>query len=171
VSAVDRGTFLKLAGSFGAGICIAVALPLGTKPADLIAQAAEEPGASFAPNAWIRVAPDETVTIMVSKSEMGQGITTGFCTIVADELDMPFANVRYAFAPAAPAYIDAYFGDQTTGGSTSTPDDWMPLRQASIRHHASPRTASSRIRPRAGPRRTGASRWSRPRSTFPRTSR
>jgi isoquinoline 1-oxidoreductase beta subunit len=130
MSAVDRGTFLKLAGSFGAGICIAVALPLGTKPADLIAQAAEEPGASFAPNAWIRVAPDDSVTVMVSKSEMGQGITTGFCTIVADELDIPFANVRYAFAPAAPAYIDAYFGDQTTGGSTSTPDDWMPLRQA-----------------------------------------
>ena len=132
MSVLDRGHFLKIAGGFGAGLCIAIALPLGTKPADLIAQAADEHGASeaFAPNAWIRIAPDETVTVMVSKSEMGQGIATGFCTIVADELDIPFANVRYAFAPAAPEYIDAFFGDQTTGGSTSTPDSWMPLRQA-----------------------------------------
>ncbi|MBD5633161.1 MAG: xanthine dehydrogenase family protein molybdopterin-binding subunit [Candidatus Eremiobacteraeota bacterium] len=132
-SAIDRRGFLSLTGRFGAGVCIAVALPLGTKPADFVAAAAEEQpsaGAIFAPNAWLRVAPDNIVTVMVSKSEMRQGIATGFCTIVADELDVPIANVRYEFAPAAPQYIDAFFGDQTTGGSTSTPDSWMPLRQA-----------------------------------------
>jgi isoquinoline 1-oxidoreductase beta subunit len=129
---VDRRGFLALTGRLGAGICIAIALPLGLKPADAVAAAMDTSGAAapFAPNAWLRVAPDETVTVMVSKSEMGQGIATGFCTIVADELDAPIANVRYEFAPAAPAYIDAFFGDQTTGGSTSTPDSWLPLRQA-----------------------------------------
>jgi isoquinoline 1-oxidoreductase beta subunit len=127
-TAIDRGRFLKLAGGIGAGLCIGVALPLGMKPADLVARAAGE--TPFAPNAWIRIAPDDLVTVMVSKSEMGQGITTGFCTIVAEELDAPFANIRYEFAPAAPAYIDAYFGEQATGGSTSTPDDFLPLRQA-----------------------------------------
>jgi isoquinoline 1-oxidoreductase beta subunit len=127
---LNRSRFLARAGSVGAGLCIALSLPLGTKAADLVAAAGEAPGTVFAPNAWLRVAPDDTVTVMVSKSEMGQGIATGFCTIVADELDASFANVRYAFAPAAPAYIDAFFGDQTTGGSTSTPDSWLPLRQA-----------------------------------------
>ena len=116
---VDRRSFLSVAGSFGAGLCVAVTLPLGSKPAGV-----------FAPNAWVRIAPDESVTVMVSKSEMGQGVATGFCTIVADELDVPIARVRYEFAPAEAAYIDPYFGDQTTGGSTSTPDSWLPLRQA-----------------------------------------
>jgi CO/xanthine dehydrogenase Mo-binding subunit len=132
-SALDRRGFLSLTGSFGAGVCIAVALPFGTKPADFAAAAAEEQPAAgiFAPNAWVRVAPDESVTVMVSKSEMGQGVTTGFCTIVADELDVPMSSMRYEFAPVAPEYNDPVFGDQTTGGSTSTPDSWMPLRQAS----------------------------------------
>ena len=129
---VDRRSFLSVAGSFGAGLCVAVTLPLGSKPADAVAAAAEPDGPAgvFAPNAWVRIAPDESVTVMVSKSEMGQGVATGFCTIVADELDVPIARVRYEFAPAEAAYIDPYFGDQTTGGSTSTPDSWLPLRQA-----------------------------------------
>ena len=131
--AIDRRDFLARTGRIGAGLCIAISLPLGTKAADLVAASGDAPagaGTPFAPNAWIRIAPDDVVTVMVSKSEMGQGIATGFCTIVADELDAPIANVRYAFADAAPEYADAVFGDMTTGGSTSTPDSWMPLRQA-----------------------------------------
>ena len=128
---LNRTDFLAYTGRLGAGLCIALSLPLGTKAADLATGASgTTPADVFAPNAWVRIAPDETVTVMVSKSEMGQGIATGFCTIVADELDVPIANVRYAFAPSSPEYVDAFFGDQTTGGSTSTPDSWMPLRQA-----------------------------------------
>jgi len=131
MSVIDRGNFLRLAGSVGAGLCVAAVLPFGTKASDFIAQAAEEHGADvLAPNAWVRVAPDETVTVMVSKSEMGQGITTGFCTLVADELDVPMANMRYEYAPVSPVYNDPIFASQTTGGSVSTPNAWLPLRQA-----------------------------------------
>lgn len=84
----------------------------------------------FAPNAWLIVHPNEKVTIFVSKSEMGQGVATGMPTIVADELDILFNNVVMEFAPAGDAYKDPGFHLQITGGSTSTPSLWMPLRNA-----------------------------------------
>ena len=82
------------------------------------------------PNAWVRIAPDETITIIVAKSEMGQGVATGLPTILADELDASMDRVRIEFAPADPRYIDPLYGDMITGGSTSIAHLWTPLRQA-----------------------------------------
>jgi isoquinoline 1-oxidoreductase beta subunit len=79
----------------------------------------------------LRIAPDESITIFVAKSEMGQGVATGMPTIVADELDAAFDRVRIVFAPAAPEYgSPEYGGDQITGGSTSVAGSWIPLRTA-----------------------------------------
>jgi isoquinoline 1-oxidoreductase beta subunit len=86
--------------------------------------------AAFAPNAWVRVSPDETVTVILSKSEMGQGVIHGLPTILADELDADPRRVRTEFAPPSAAYVDPELGEQATGGSTAIRSSWLPLRQA-----------------------------------------
>lgn len=118
----SRAGFLQTTGALGVGLVLSLVL----KPC--VGRAADE--TVFAPNAWVRIAPDETVTIIVSKSEMGQGVATGLPTILADELDASMAQVRFEFAPADPIYADPVFGDMTTGGSTSVADGWLPLRRA-----------------------------------------
>ncbi len=85
---------------------------------------------AFAPNAWVRVATDGTVTVVIDKSEMGQGIQTGLAMLVAEELECDWSKVRTEFAPVDPAYVNPLFGMQATGGSTSTMGSWDPLRKA-----------------------------------------
>ena len=84
------------------------------------------------PNAFIRIAPDNTVTVMIKHLDMGQGNTTGLATIVADELDADWAQMRTEFAPAnAELYNNLLFGPvQGTGGSTAIANSWIQLRKA-----------------------------------------
>jgi isoquinoline 1-oxidoreductase beta subunit len=131
MTTINRADFVRL-GSFFTGSLV---LGIGANGVKNQSSAAElssaAPGSvDFAPNAWLIVHPNEKVTIFVAKSEMGQGVATGMPTIVADELDIPFENVIMEFAPAAPAYADAIFHIQITGGSVSTASSWMPLRTA-----------------------------------------
>ncbi|MGI3900621.1 MAG: molybdopterin cofactor-binding domain-containing protein [Janthinobacterium lividum] len=90
------------------------------------------PGDSPKPNAFIRIAPDNTVTVIVKHLDMGQGVTTGLPTIVAEELDADWSQMRFEFAPAnAQLYNNLDFGPiQGTGGSSSTHNSWNQLRQA-----------------------------------------
>jgi isoquinoline 1-oxidoreductase beta subunit len=73
-----------------------------------------------APNAFIRVAPDDTVTVLLKHSEMGQGIWTSMPMVVAEELDCDWSKVRVEHARRRPDYAHPVFGMQMTGGSTST---------------------------------------------------
>src|SRR5438270_13867447 len=72
------------------------------------------------PNAFVRVAPDETVTVLLAHSEMGQGIWTGLAMLIAEELDCDWSRIRVEHAPAAPVYAHPAFGMQMTGGSTTS---------------------------------------------------
>ena len=71
------------------------------------------------PNLWINLSEDNYLTVLVNKSEMGQGVYTGIAQLVAEELDFPWERVRVRSAPAGWEYIDPYMGIQLTGGSTS----------------------------------------------------
>jgi isoquinoline 1-oxidoreductase subunit beta len=86
----------------------------------------------LAPNAFVRVAPDNTVTVMIKHVEMGQGTYTGLSTIVAEELDADWSQVRAEAAPAdASRYNNLLFGQiQGTGGSTAIANSWDQLRKA-----------------------------------------
>src|SRR5260221_3819346 len=86
----------------------------------------------LAPNAFVRVAPDNSVTLMIKHVEMGQGTYTGLATVVAEELDPDWAQVRAEAAPAdASRYNNLLFGKiQGTGGSTAMANSWDQLRQA-----------------------------------------
>ncbi len=85
----------------------------------------------FVPNAFIRIAPDNTVTVICKHIEFGQGPYTGVATILADEMDADWAQMRVESAPAdVKKYANSAFGVQGTGGSTAMANSWDQLRMA-----------------------------------------
>jgi isoquinoline 1-oxidoreductase beta subunit len=81
-------------------------------------------------NAFIKVSSDNTVTVVIKHQDMGQGVTTGLTTIVAEELDADWAQMRWEYAPAdASRYANSNYGIQATGGSSSIHNSWPQLRQ------------------------------------------
>ncbi len=93
-------------------------------------------GASFVPDAWIRIFDDGRVVVAVDRSEMGQGVSTALPMLVAEELDADWTRVEFQFAPAHEAYRNALSYGQLTGGSTSVMNAWVPLREAGARARA-----------------------------------
>ena len=81
-------------------------------------------------NAWVRIAPDDAVTLVIDKSEMGQGVVTSLAMLLAEELELDWKKISFEFAPAAPQYFNPLFGLQGTGGSTSVRSSWGPLTKA-----------------------------------------
>ncbi|MGC2658941.1 MAG: xanthine dehydrogenase family protein molybdopterin-binding subunit [Bryobacteraceae bacterium] len=87
---------------------------------------AAAPGPSAKLNAFVHIAPDETVTIMVHKVEMGQGQMTSIPMLLAEELECEWSRIRTEFAP-----VDkAYGGFQGTVGSSGLRSSWIPVRKA-----------------------------------------
>src|ERR1700674_3043853 len=78
----------------------------------------------------MRIGADDSVTIMIDKSEMGQGIQTALCVLAAEELECDWKKIRTEFAPAAKEYFNPAFGMQGTGGSSSVRSSWDPMRKA-----------------------------------------
>jgi isoquinoline 1-oxidoreductase beta subunit len=91
--------------------------------------AAQAKSAAFAPNAFLRIGTDDSVTVIANKSEMGQGIHTALAMMVAEELDADWSKVRVENAPVAPIYFHTEYGTQLTGGSSSTWSEWKRLRE------------------------------------------
>ncbi|ETX13964.1 aldehyde oxidase [Roseivivax halodurans JCM 10272] len=117
-----------------AGLVIGVALPLKGHAQSGAAAALGDGTLSegaFAPNAFIRIAPDNTVTVLSKHIEFGQGPYTGLATLVADEMDASWDQIRVESAPANDElYKNLAFGLQGTGGSTAMANSWMQMRQA-----------------------------------------
>ncbi len=122
---VNRRKFLKSCAAGSAGLVIGFYLP-----GKYEALAGVPPKDGTAINAWVQIASDDTVTLQIDKSEMGQGISTALTMILADELDLDWKKIRTEFAPAAPQYLNPVFGLQGTGGSTSIRGSWEPLAKA-----------------------------------------
>lgn len=122
---MSRREFLQH--SLAAGITVAVVMtPMGFRV--LSTEAAEKQ--RFSPSVWLTILPDESVTVYVAKSEMGQGVTTSLPMLVAEELDAAWEHVGFVFAPAEDRYKDPVWGTQATGGSTSIRHLYEPLRLA-----------------------------------------
>ena len=87
--------------------------------------------AAFAPNAFIRIGGDDSVTLVMPQVEMGQGVYTSIAMIMAEELDADFAHLTLEHAPPDEAhYANPMLGIQATGNSNSIRAFWMPLRKA-----------------------------------------
>ena len=127
--ALDRRQFLKTGSSMAAGLALGFWSPQRDGRFAEAQIGAERP--AFAPNAFVRVAPDNIVTIISKHCDAGQGIHTGLATILAEELDAEWAQVRVEPAPADRVlYKNLQFGDQETGGSNSIPNSWDQYRRA-----------------------------------------
>jgi isoquinoline 1-oxidoreductase beta subunit len=92
--------------------------------------AADPAGADFAPNAFIRIGRNNVVTILVNKSEMGQGIYTALPMLIAEELEVDLRRVKVQAAPVDAAYAHPQAGIQFTGGSQSVATEWDRFRKA-----------------------------------------
>lgn len=119
VATMGRRSFLKLAGLTGGGLVLA--FYLDARKAE--AESTTEPTKL---NAFVRIAPDNTVTLFSKGPEIGQGIKTAFGLIIAEELDADWKTVKVDQAPIDPKV----YGYQGAGGSTSIPRGWDQLRQA-----------------------------------------
>lgn len=117
-----------------AGLVVAFYLPSLAKAQSGAAAAfvPDKGSATFAPNAFIRIAEDNTVTVLSKHIEMGQGPYTGLTTIVAEELDADWSQMRAEGAPADnKLYNNLAFGSiQGTGGSTAIANSYEQLRKA-----------------------------------------
>ena len=129
-SELSRRDFLKLTSIAGAGLTLGGMLPGPTSSAEAGAGAAPAFAMPF-----VRIDPDNTVTVLSKHVEAGQGVWTGLPTIVAEELDASWSQMRVESAPAkVPMYGNFAFDPkgsvQGTGGSTAVANSWMQLRQA-----------------------------------------
>lgn len=122
----SRRDFLRGSAATG-GLAIAFHFGLSGKLAR--AAGAPAPPALPPPNAFVRVGEDDSVTVVLAHSEMGQGIWTGLAMLIAEELDCDWGKVRCEHAPAAPVYGHPFMGFQMTGGSSSTNSEMMRYRQ------------------------------------------
>jgi isoquinoline 1-oxidoreductase subunit beta len=122
---VNRRSFLKTSLAGAAGLVVGFYLP-GRYEALAAVPAAE--ACTF--NAYIHVAPNDTVTILINKSEMGQGVETSLAMLAAEELGCDWRRIHTEFAPADKVYYDPAFGMQGTGGSQSINSGWIPMRVA-----------------------------------------
>jgi len=121
-----RRDFLKTAAAAGGGLWIAAYVP------ELAARSTRKTpaeGSVFAPNAFVRIAPDETVTVIANHSEMGQGIYTSLPMLLNEELEADWSKIKVESAPVDAAYNHTVFNIQMTGGSTTTPSEWERFRK------------------------------------------
>jgi isoquinoline 1-oxidoreductase beta subunit len=125
---VTRRTFMKAA---GAGLVLGFTVTGGGR----MARAAELKPAQQ-PNAFLQIAPDNTVTVQVNRLEFGQGVQTALPMLIAEELDADWSQMRGVLAPAGEAYKDPVFTIQITGGSGSVAHSWVQYREIGARARA-----------------------------------
>ena len=115
---LSRRDFLRVTAIASGGVIIATSVG----GLDAFTQS----GADFTPNAFIKITPDNIVTIIAKNPEVGQGVKTSMPMLVAEELGVEWKNVRLQQADLDPVK----YGPQNAGGSTGTPTNWEPLRRA-----------------------------------------
>lgn len=81
-------------------------------------------------NAWLRIGSDDSITVLVDRSEMGQGVYTALPMLLAEELDVDLERIQVIAAPVGAAYVNVGNGGQITGTSNSVQDAWEKLRTA-----------------------------------------
>jgi len=115
MSPLNRREFVAAGVAAGAGLVVGFYLPRGARSSEKV----------FSPNAYVRITPDNKITIVVARSEMGQGVRTALPMILAEELEADWKKIEIEQAGASTLY-----GDQGTGGSASVRTTWDPMRKA-----------------------------------------
>lgn len=113
-----RRDFLKLTGLAGGGFALAFYIRSGNDA--VAAAAAVTASGDFAPNAFVRISPAGKVTIVSKQPEMGQGVKTSLPMIIAEQLEVPFKDIAIEQGD----FDEKKFGNQSAGGSNSTPNNY-----------------------------------------------
>src|SRR5256885_15782800 len=116
MSPLSRRAFLGRSAAAGAGLVIGFYFPKSSS--------AQTAGV-FSPNAYLRITPDEKITIVVARTEMGQGVWTALPMLLSEELEVDLKPITIE-----PAGASTLFGDQGTGGSASVRTPWGPMGKA-----------------------------------------
>jgi isoquinoline 1-oxidoreductase beta subunit len=119
---LNRRAFLRVTALAGGGMLVATYLDPLT---GVLAQAPQGPPPTFVPNAFVKITADNVVTIISKNPEIGQGIKTSLPMLIAEELEVPWAEVRIEQADLD----QTKYGQQNAGGSTATPNNYDPLRR------------------------------------------
>ena len=133
---ISRRTFIKATALVAGGLVIAFSMPYAKRFLLPGADPATDSGADQAapklpePNAFLRIGTDNSITVMLAHSEMGQSIWTTLPMLIAEELDADWSKIKVEHAAAAPAYLHTAYGIQITGGSTTTWSEFDRYRQA-----------------------------------------
>ncbi len=115
MSPLNRREFVAVGVAAGTGLVVGFYLPHAGRSGKEV----------FSPNAYLRITPDNKVTIVCARSEMGQGVRTALPMILAEELEADWKQIEIEQAGASTLY-----GDQGTGGSASIKTTWDPMRKA-----------------------------------------
>ena len=127
---VSRRTFLKVSAAAGGGMLIGFYLPAAN-------------AGDFAPNAFVLIGRDDSVTLIMPQVEMGQGTYTSMPMLIAEELEVDLGQIELEAAPPDDRlYTNPLIGFQATGGSNSVRAMWEPLRCANA---GFPTIATSRV--------------------------
>src|SRR6476660_5526010 len=123
---ISRRAFLVTSAAAGGGMLVGFYLPQLRR-----AGAAPTSADLFAPNAFVRIGHDDSVTLVMPQVEMGQGTYTSMSMLIAEELEVDLSQVTLEAAPPNDKlYANQLLGFQVTGGSTSVMAWWEPLRRA-----------------------------------------
>ena len=123
---VSRRTFLEVSAAAGGGLLIGFYLP-----AVRAAPATAANAGAFAPNAFVLIGRDDTVTLIMPQVEMGQGTYTSMPMLIAEELEVDLGQIALEAAPPDDRRCaNLLIGFQVTGGSSSVRAMWEPLRRA-----------------------------------------
>src|SRR6195256_5096804 len=122
---VGRREFLKTGAAVGGGLLVSWHMPLSSAAAGKAGPGENQ----VALNAFVRIGTDESVTVISSHSEMGQGVYTSLPMLLNEELEADWSKIRVEAAPVDKAYNHPIFGMQMTGGSTTSPAEWERYRK------------------------------------------
>jgi len=123
LTTASRRRFLQVSGGATGGLLFGFCVPAFQGEAKAAV-------AVHQPNAWVRISDDNTITLLLARAEIGQGVYTALPMLIAEELNVDLKHVRVETAPAAQAYKNTILGAQITGGSTSVREGWELQRVA-----------------------------------------
>ena len=127
----SRRDFLKTGAAVTGGLVIAFSLPMGMGKAAFAAGAATtnlDFSSAALPNAFVKIANDNSITLIINKLEMGQGVNTSLAQLIAEELECNWQQIRCASASVDPVYNATFMPLQMAGGSSSLASSWEQMR-------------------------------------------
>jgi isoquinoline 1-oxidoreductase beta subunit len=127
---VSRRDFVVVLAAAGGGLLLGCRVD-GRRSLPVSAETASSVPPAFAPNAFLRIAADDVVTVIIPQAEMGQGVYTALPMLVAEELEVALDQVKVEHAPGNDRiYANPLLGFQATGASSSVRGFYKPMRLA-----------------------------------------